>query len=246
MGELPFVSAICPTYNRAPDYLWLLGEAVESFLRQDYPADRRELIVLNDAPGQTLRCDAPGVRVINLPSRVSSLGLKYNMAISMAKGSLILPWEDDDISLPSRISKSVKAIGDAPYWNPKGYHFLTYSNGKPQQMQTNHPIGVSHNASIFKRSAWWHVGQYPPISGAQDAQMDQRLMAMEGSISEPTPPDDWQYIYRWGVQPHHLSGRQPHDAFYRDVGEMTVSQGTFEIHPTWRVDYVEMVESIKS
>jgi glycosyltransferase involved in cell wall biosynthesis len=52
------VSCICPTYNRPPNYQWLLEEAIESFLRQDYA--EKELLVLNDCAGQELVCDAPG------------------------------------------------------------------------------------------------------------------------------------------------------------------------------------------
>ncbi|MCL4258972.1 MAG: glycosyltransferase family 2 protein, partial [Anaerolineales bacterium] len=50
----PPVSCICPTYGRVE----LLEEAIESFLRQDYPG-QKELIVLNDYAGQTLHFDHP-------------------------------------------------------------------------------------------------------------------------------------------------------------------------------------------
>ena len=35
--HMPLVSCICPTYNRPPEYQHLVEEAIESFLRQDYP-----------------------------------------------------------------------------------------------------------------------------------------------------------------------------------------------------------------
>lgn len=236
----PFVSCICPTYNRAPDYLWLLEEAVESFRQQEYPEDRRELLILNDAPGQTLSCDAPGVRVINMPGRIGSLGEKYNHMIALASGELICPWEDDDISLPNRIRISVERIGEAPYWNPKGYFFLRYQNGNAGSMSTDHPIGVSHNASIFRRDAWGRVNGYPHVSGAQDGEMDRRLSELEGSISKPSPKADWGYVYRWGVQPIHLSGRAPHDEFYRQIGEQDVAHGKFAVVPQWRDNYAAL------
>jgi glycosyltransferase involved in cell wall biosynthesis len=83
------VSCICLTYGRPPERQWLLEEAIESLLKQDY-ADK-ELIVLNDCPGQELFCDAPGVIVINVPRRFRSLGEKYNAAIALARGDLIAP-----------------------------------------------------------------------------------------------------------------------------------------------------------
>jgi hypothetical protein len=55
VDRYPFVSCICLTYNRAPNHLHLIGEAVESYLRQTYPAGyRRQLFILNDTPGQDL------------------------------------------------------------------------------------------------------------------------------------------------------------------------------------------------
>lgn len=56
---LPLVSCIMPTYGR-PDYV---AESIAMFLDQDYEA--KELIILNDCPGQVLRGDFPGVRIVN-------------------------------------------------------------------------------------------------------------------------------------------------------------------------------------
>lgn len=231
----PFVSCICPTYGRAPDYLHLVEETVESFLRQDWP--EKELIVLNDAPDQELVCDAPGVRVINAPERFASLGEKYNAAIAAAGGELICSWEDDDVSLPWRISLSVERLGVADYWNSGRYWFLDGGG-----LHSDHSMGVSHNCSIFRRSAWEHVSGYPTISGAQDAEMDRRLRRQcHVAQYEPLSIDQWFYVYRWGVSPTHLSGCKPHDVFYADVGRRPIKPGHFKLHPHWRQDYSMMI-----
>jgi len=127
---MPFVSCICPTYNRCPDYQWLVEEAVESFLRQDYPADRRELIVLSDAPGQEL-IPPSGVTVQMKWPRVSSLGEKYNYGIAVSRGDLICPWEDDDISLPWRISQAVKMIDASDRWTCKDGRWVVIRGDAP-------------------------------------------------------------------------------------------------------------------
>src|SRR5215203_4271785 len=75
----PLVSCICATYNRPPSHQHLIEEAIESFLRQDYP--NKELIIVNDAAGQELVCDAPGVRTFNVSERFPNLGEKYNYAV---------------------------------------------------------------------------------------------------------------------------------------------------------------------
>ena len=44
-SELPFVSCLCPTYRRPQ----MMANTIPCFITQDYPADRRELIILDDA-----------------------------------------------------------------------------------------------------------------------------------------------------------------------------------------------------
>lgn len=250
-NELPYVTCICPTYNRpSTGYDWLIGEAIASFLFQDY-AGPKELLILNDTPGQTLACDAPGVRIVNLPSRLPSLGYKYNVMCSLAAGSLILPWEDDDISLPWRIRVSVdslmalqEAVPGTNYFNPGAYFALPYQDGEQKQLETRVPNGVGHNCSIFTRDGWENVAGYRNVSGAQDALIDQAFKAFNSSLEyEAIPQSDWFYIYRWGVQPHHLSGVTPHDSFYKRVGEMPITTGRFEIQPKWQWDYVRLVNA---
>ena len=86
-----------PTYGR-PDFV---EESIAFFLAQDYP--RKELIIINDCPGQTFTGHFPDVVIINLPDRCPSLGEKRNLGIEMARGDLIAVWDDDDIYLPWRL-----------------------------------------------------------------------------------------------------------------------------------------------
>src|SRR5688500_5786576 len=112
------VSCICPTYNRVAVNQTLLDEALHSFLVQSYP--HRELIIINDCPDQEIVFDHPLVRVVNAPERFKTLGEKYNAAIRMSDGDAICCWEDDDISLPDRIAKSVESLAGYEYFNPRG------------------------------------------------------------------------------------------------------------------------------
>lgn len=230
----PMVSCICPTYGRAPDWLHLLEEAIESFLRQDWP--HKELIVLNDASQQQLVCDAPGVRMLNQSWRFDTLGAKYNAAIEYSNGELICPWEDDDISLPWRITKSVEALGACEYFNPYSEWFL---DGRG----LHDGGGVCHHASIFRRTAWERVGGYPLISGPQDTGMNAALHrdCITATSSPPSKPERW-YIYRWGVSPVHLSGNPQPGTFYDAYGQRELAAGTWELHPHWAQDYVQLVQ----
>lgn len=247
---LPFVSCICPTYARPPAYQHLLEEAVESFLRQDYPVARRELIVVNDCrdqelewPDELAKALGPALRIYNYPRRFSSLGDKYNWAIRYAAGAggdLICPWEDDDISLPWRITQAVEHIGMSDYWKPPQVWYL--QAGQPPLW--NHTVGVRHHAGIFRRAAWSRVGGYAPISGAQDGALDKLLGGSTlPAFPEGLPPRAWAYVYRWGVQPLHLSGQAPHDVWYEVIGRKPVERGSFILRPQWRADYVALCQA---
>jgi hypothetical protein len=255
----PLVSMICPTYARPPAYQHLLEERVESFLRQeDYP--NRELVILSDCFEQELRLEEEGkqriipvplgtvreryydngVRIVNWPNgRFPSLGEKYNALVNLAKGVLLMPAEDDDLHLPHAIRQAVTMLGDFEMW--KGPQVIYWPSDSPPIFK--HSVGVRHHASIFRRSAWEKVGGYPPVSGAQDAAFDSLLrancrVAPEGDLG----PADFQYCYRWGCQPYHLSGKAPHDAWYAEIGRMPVKAGTFHLRPHWRQDYVRIVQ----
>jgi glycosyltransferase involved in cell wall biosynthesis len=231
----PLVSCICGTYNRPPDYQHLLEEAIESFVRQDYP--HKELIVLNDCPEQVLDCDAPGVRVVNVSSRFPSLGDKWNAAIDLSRGELIAPWNDDDISLPKRLSFSVERLGDADYFNPRSYWFWDNDG-----LHFDHPIGYAHNASLFTRTAFHAVGGYPSISLGEDAAMDNALLTRMEHVVDPhrgypaLDKSEWFYIYRWGVNPVHVSSRA-NEGFYQEIGKLPIENACFHLSPNWRTDY---------
>src|SRR5829696_3606941 len=238
-ASLPLVSCICPTYNRPPRYQHLLEEAIESFLRQDYP--NKELIVLNDCPGQELICEEPGVRVVNVAERFPSLGDKRNAGVGLARGELIAPWDDDDISLPWRLSHSVERLGDADYFNPRCYWFLDNDgfHEKPLDLTVGY---YSLNMSLFRRAAFEGVGGYPSVNLGEDYALDATFSKLAHVVDpfrgdkEPTR-SEWFYIYRRGVSPVHICSSSDQD-FYGEIGELPVVEGRFQLSPHWRRDYV--------
>jgi Glycosyl transferase family 2 len=238
-ASLPLVSCICPTSNRPPRYQHLLEEAIESFLRQDYP--NKELIVLNDCFGQELICDEPGVLVVNVAERFPSLGDKRNAGVGLARGELIAPWDDDDIMLPWWLSHSVERLGDADYFNPRCYWLLD-SDGfheKPLDLTVGY---YSLNMSLFRRAAFERVGGYPSVNLGEDYALDATFSELAHVVDpfrgdkEPTR-SEWFYIYRRGVSPVHMSGSGVED-FYREVGKLPVVEGRFHLSPNRRRDYV--------
>lgn len=230
------VSCICPTYNRVEKRQHLLEEAIESFLRQDY-ADK-ELLVVNDHASQTLVGGYPNVRIINLSERFPTLGAKYNYAIRQATGNLICSWEDDDISLPNRISDAVAKIGTFDYFNPRRYWFLDGDG-----LHHEHPMGYAHNCSMFTREAFEKVGGYAELSGPQDADMDGKLRRLCAVAPvEYISPREWTFIYRWGVSNLHLSAYSNTQQVYDNYANQAKADGTFILKPHWATDYLAMTQ----
>ena len=230
------VSCICPTYNRIATNPKLLNETVQSFLLQNY--DNKELIILNDNPLQTIIFDHPQVIVVNHNSRFPTLGDKYNYAINeISTGDYICCWEDDDISLPHRLLYSVKYIQNYSYFNPLGYWYTDN-----EKIYYDHPIGYTHNASIYTREAFNKVNGYQSISGPQDADMDNKLRLLKDTspITLKDRRKDWFFIYRWNISNLHLSGFIDTQKVYDEYEETATKSMEYVIEPEWYSDYIQM------
>ena len=109
--EKPFVSVVTPTWNRAAFLPWLLY----MFRYQDYPAQRRELVILDDSPQSHLPIierltqgnpAALNIRYIHHPEKLA-LGKKRNMLNDLATGEYILCMDDDDFYPADKISYTI-------------------------------------------------------------------------------------------------------------------------------------------
>lgn len=84
-------------------------EAVACWMRQTYP--RRELIVVDDrdSPSFPHGLQLEGAQYHLLDRRLS-IGAKRNIACARSAGEVILHWDDDDWSAPSRIEDQVTRL----------------------------------------------------------------------------------------------------------------------------------------
>lgn len=238
------ISCLCPTFHRVPHHQYLLEEAIESFLRQDYPY--KELIVCNDQPHQTLSCDAPNVRVINCAKRFPSFAQKIDFMISKARGSYFCRWDDDDISLPHRLSYSFDRLTPREggelrrEWRAENYIYaprngtavIDYSHGN------THLTAIWHK-SLLSYNRYRYPYQWP---GGED-QMFNRILFENGfPFKGDTVPDkDVFYIYRWGVGKHWSGPGGDLQKVYEQLGEDMVVPGEFKLAPHWRQPYSDYV-----
>lgn len=102
-SALPLVSCIMPTSGR-PHFA---AQAIAQFQAQDYP--KRELIILDDgdAPIGGLMPGSHRIRYYHLNGK-QSIGEKRNLACGLARGSLVVHWDDDDWRAPWCLSYLVE------------------------------------------------------------------------------------------------------------------------------------------
>jgi glycosyltransferase involved in cell wall biosynthesis len=88
------LAVLCCAYRRP----YLLGQLGESFLRQDYPREFRQLVVLDDA-GQYGNQSGDGWQLVSIPARFRTLGEKRNACAALASADVegFLVADDDDI-----------------------------------------------------------------------------------------------------------------------------------------------------
>lgn len=106
----PFVSCICPTYNRRRFLPFLL----RMFNGQTYPKDRRELIIVDDSPEtnediiKQYNVDK-NIRYYHLKEKLE-LGKKRNYINSLIKGEYVVCFDDDDYYPPERVAHAITML----------------------------------------------------------------------------------------------------------------------------------------
>ena len=111
----PFVSVLCPTYERQR----LLPVLIQQYIDQDYPAERRELLILDDSATRSRDFDSKNrfqkcsndksIRYEHVTSKMP-IGQKRNWLLNKARGDIIVWMDDDDVYTKDRISKSVRVL----------------------------------------------------------------------------------------------------------------------------------------
>jgi len=239
----PVISCVMPTHGRAHH----VCESVQSYLNQIPCGVETELVILNDCPEQTLTCDLPGVRVINVPLWQGDLSTKFNEAVALAAGEYIAWWEDDDISLPFRLSHSLKVAQQTKAGYVKQSHAWCWNSGRVDEWS---------GKCLFYGSAFFRKDYYIQCGGATPGQWcDQSAhanMASGGSYHcEPSTMDTTHFVYRWAGVGHHYSGFSlDNDACKAEHRRRTLSDprfvhGNVTIVPTWRQDYWQLTKDFR-
>ncbi|OYW72179.1 MAG: hypothetical protein B7Z37_25620 [Verrucomicrobia bacterium 12-59-8] len=243
----PRISCLMPTYNRLrrrPDGsidAVIVEEAIESFVRQQYV--NRELFIINDTPGQTLRLpDDPrysDITLINSPTRFETLGHKYRHAIDRMSGDYFTPWDDDDISLPGRLNSCRSHLRGADVMTVHGFYFMDDDTNKLTFDGQNGYMNDVYSLPLARRVGY-------PLQSADADRVAREQFSVAADIKHALRPNSsWHfYIYRWrATQRLHLSSLSYADETgYATIGRQPIVEVDYELQPHWQQDYVELVK----
>ncbi|MCL2119627.1 MAG: glycosyltransferase family 2 protein [Planctomycetaceae bacterium] len=227
------LSAVCCTWKR-PHYL---GELIESFLRQDYPAEKRELVILDDA-GQYGNIEGDRWKIISIRTRFTTLGEKRNACAALVRPDCegLLVADDDDLYLPHWFTAHAVALAHGE-WSWPARIYLEAA----QKFQVRETRGIFHGAHAFRRSVFLKVFGYRAMNSGQDQDLFHRLKQMGVSQYDTTCEIPPYYVYRFRPDILHLSALGKNG--YEHIAHANIKTDDFKIG--WHEDYLEKVRLVQ-
>ncbi len=181
---MPRVSVLMPVYNGA-EYL---RASLDSILQQDFRDF--ELIVLNDGSRDNSGAivatyDDPRIFYTEHPNM--GLPATLNRGLALAKGDIIVRQDQDDISVPSRLSLQVAWLDKLPQLAMLGgWAVIVDADGRPDGRMHRHPKGVA----ALRLELLFNT----PFVHSAVAMRKEVLQALGGYSTDPMrqPPEDFE------------------------------------------------------
>jgi len=157
-----FVSCICATYNRRRFLPYLL----HIYSSQTYPANKRELVILDDSPENNqdviddFKKKNPKENInYYYQAEKLKLGAKRNKLNELSKGDIIINFDDDDYYPPEKVKTTVTKM-NAMKADVAGSSEIFIYFTQTKQMMVSGPFSNCHstNGTIAYRRAWLKGG----------------------------------------------------------------------------------------
>jgi glycosyltransferase involved in cell wall biosynthesis/GT2 family glycosyltransferase len=180
-GEL--VSCLMVTADRRR----FVPHAIDHFLRQTWPA--RELVIVDDGadPVEDLVPADPRIRYLRT-ARSPTLGAKRNLACSLARGSLLAHWDDDDWMADTRLEAQVSALreADAEVCGLSTVRYFEPLEGRAWEFRwaDRSRRWVGGNTLLYRR-ATWERRPFPEVNEGEDTRWVWALPSV-ASVADPS------------------------------------------------------------
>ncbi|MEM6258484.1 MAG: glycosyltransferase [Planctomycetota bacterium] len=228
--QLPKLACLCCTYQRPQ----VLENAIESFLRQDYPKGRCEMIVLDDA-GQYHPASYENWHIISMKRRFRTLGEKRNACAALSSPDVegYVVWDDDDIYLPHTLRAHARALDQAE-WSRPSLFLHEHIDGRLDARPTE---GLYHGGWAFRREVFERHHGYAAVSAWEDAQLMRRLEHTGVSQADPCTLNGPYYVYRsetsgtWHITDWARNG-------YEELAKIPQPETLYDLKPNWPIDYM--------
>jgi glycosyltransferase involved in cell wall biosynthesis len=199
----PFVSVIIPLRNEATH----ISECIESVIRQSYPHDRFELLLVDGQSTDTTRAiierycrNYHFIRLLDNPRRIVPVAL--NLAIKSAQGEIIIRMDAHAYYQENYVAKCVETLQNVEADNVGG-PIETLPGDKTLMAQaialaTSHPFGVGNSKfrtsrvaeyvdtvtfGAFHRTLFDKIGFFnEKLARNQDIEFNSRIIKNEGRI----------------------------------------------------------------
>lgn len=234
--DLPKLACICCTYARPR----LLAEALQSYLLQDYPPDRCELIILDDAGQYASQSHASPKtwHLVSTSRRFRTLGEKRNASAALVSADVdaLVVWDDDDIYLPWTLRAHATALRHAPWSRPSRVFLEKDRTGRIDVRPT---CGLFHPAWAFSVELFARAAGYPFMQSGQDQGLAARFVELGVDDADPLAFGfDPYLLYRWGSTcSWHLSALDKRDGYARLERYRPDGPAIERLEPSWARDY---------
>lgn len=157
-----FVSCICATYNRRRFLPYML----HIYKSQTYPPNKRELVIFDDSPTSNqdiideFKRKNPKENInYHYQSEKLTLGKKRNELNKMAKGDIIINFDDDDYYPPDKVKFTVTKMNQQKVDVAGSSEIYLYFT-QTKQMMISGPFSNCHstNGTIAFRKTWLYGG----------------------------------------------------------------------------------------
>jgi glycosyltransferase involved in cell wall biosynthesis len=154
--KAPFFTVLIDTYN----YGQYIEEAVASVLGQDFPAEQREILVVDDGSTddtqERMQKFGDAIRYLRKPN--GGQASAFNFGFERARGEIVALLDGDDVWLPDKLGRVYEEFERHPAAGMV-YHRTYLWKGTDETSEDTHFIPVSGNVPESRRA----LLQYPMV-----------------------------------------------------------------------------------